>query len=48
MIMPDNTIAPNIATKPNGILKISNATLTPMNPKGAVNMTKNTREKLLS
>ena len=46
--MPESAIVPSMATKPNGLSNTNNAIVTPIMPKGAVSITKNTREKLCS
>ena len=48
MIIPDSAIVPSIATKPNGLLKSSRNSVTPISPSGAVSTTSTTRWKLCS
>ena len=48
IIIPDKAMVPSIATKPKGLSNNNKAMVTPISPKGAVNITKNTLEKLCS
>ena len=48
MIMPNRAMVPSIATKPNGWLKSSRNSTTPISPSGAVSTTMAVREKLPS